>query len=202
MESIDKLIFSYTNVPENSSLSTLCSDKFIVFSYTNVPENSSLSTLCSDKFIVFEIHEIQNKLNKILYELKYCISINDLNIEPFDSITNDQLFQLMEYRLNNLSLINHLCKELLNKGFYIYSLTNISKNNFFTDNILSYLSQISQEYFYYLNIDEINKHICWIYRKNYISFYEGCYFDNSHITKFLFNDLILKEICSYIYDEI
>ena len=41
---------SYTEVPENSSLST---DKFIESSYTNIPENSSLSTdKCSDKFIV------------------------------------------------------------------------------------------------------------------------------------------------------
>ena len=88
---IYKLVFSYTNFTENSSLSTdKSSDKFIVSSYTNVPENSSLSSYTnvpensslstdksSDKFIVSRPLPFFDSII-FIYLLQ---PINDINID-------------------------------------------------------------------------------------------------------------------------
>jgi ankyrin repeat protein len=42
------------------------------------------------------------------------------------------------------------------------------------------------------------KKLYWIQRKSYISFMEGCSSDNSHLTKYLFNGLVCREICELI----
>lgn len=133
------------------------------------------------------IEKLKHELENILYILKNCTSIYNLNFDPENGISNEQLSELIEYRINNLERIKEIWKILLNTSF--------------TSEIISYLFQLSEEYID-INIYEINKDICWIYRKNYISLYEGFYYDKSHITKFLFNDLIMKEICSYMFYDI
>jgi hypothetical protein len=49
--------------------------------------------------------------------------------------------------------------------------------------------------------------VLWLMRNNYINLYEGCPYDENHenhenhenqITRYLFNELLIKEICTYI----
>jgi len=79
-------VFSFTIVPENSSLSPLRFDKFIVFSFEiSSPENSSLSPLRFDKFIVFSF-ELSSPENS---------SLSPLRFDKF--IVNDKQFILLNY---------------------------------------------------------------------------------------------------------
>ena len=41
----------------------------------------------------------------------------------------------------------------------------------------------------------------WYSRKNYISLIEGCSEYNSHIVNYLFNDMVCREICTFLDDE-
>ena len=93
---MEETLSSYTNVLENSSLSKLCTDKFIVVennvedmnvsSYTNVPENSSLPMQHSDKLIV--INNIEETMFKndaeemnLINNMEETVVKNDVFIE-------------------------------------------------------------------------------------------------------------------------
>lgn len=46
-----------------------------------------------------------------------------------------------------------------------------------------------------------NENVLWLMRKNYVELFEGIQYENNiqdHVSKYLFNDLICKELCSFM----
>ena len=113
-----------------------CSDSF-VFSYTNVPENSSLSTLCTDKFIVkqnnsiiiYDSWDLLHSLHiKKLMEIKNNIDSNLKIIALVSSNNNNCIYSQLE-RAIIISSIKEIDDVILeNNNINEYNYINLDIN--------------------------------------------------------------------------
>jgi hypothetical protein len=159
-------------------------------------------------------YNLDIQLNYICNNLKKYFINNDkeFNIKVSDIIENIMFIISIPYRNNYiyLHLVIDYTKPNINKIFYIlYTIIN--------DSTIKYFENLGYKYYDYewfeynikcdkSSIEPLLQHFIHVrnelsyssLRINYINFREGCYAEEGNIAKYLFNDLILREICSYL----
>ena len=165
-----------------------------------------------------------NKKYDFVYEADY-FPIERMEISPKE--IDHKIHTAIMYEANNTAL--KMFPHLLNfdDDADLIEFTNlptqqISLNNWFKmqisimyddkhDNYLLEINRMRGEVcpfykFYHEFKTFVNNSILWLTRKNYIKLFEGNNNENvepnkKHITRFLFNEMICREICSFIGDQ-
>jgi len=115
--------------------------------------------------------------------------------------SNTKISNLFIMKFNNDYLSNHLCID----GTIVKENTMNLSNHLFIDKELFYETILKENIHIYKNeeYDPKYKKKNNIYiRLPYISLFEGITMnlsEENHITKYLFNELIIRDICSYMY---
>jgi len=107
------------------------------------------------------------------YELIKNLVFNGANINIMNSRGETPLLKAMESK--HEECIEYLCSKMIEEGTLI--------------------NELPEEIYSFPNV--IRK-LYWRQRNSYINFMEGCSNDNSHVTKYLFNNLVCREICELI----
>lgn len=138
----------------------------------------------------------QDQLSKVKLGRVVAILASSAAYEKFPHNIDDyEDYMVEDDEFKNLYTINKWCKMEISViydlfgGMFIIQPSRIKGDH-------------SSFYFVSLKVKESinnNKNILWLMRKNYVELFEGIQYDREdHITKYLFNELICKEVCSFM----